>query len=287
VRTTHLTSWLATGLTGVATVLGLLLPGVYPTESGTEAMLRGYDLVTLLVVVPGLVVALVAQRRRGSRMPADLAEVTLLAYLVYTYAYYVLGTGFADLMLLHAAVFTGALVALVLAVSRLDTGAVAAAFAPDTHVRPAAVVLGLLAVSLGAMWVFYSVHSAVTGEVPPGSALVESDLVVRLGVVLDLTLIVPLYGAAAVLLWRRATWGLVLGVVALVSGLLHQLTYVVALLAQDAAGVPEAVAVDLVEPVIIALYVAGAVSLLLGLRRPALGAPSEPLDPRRNHVDAR
>jgi hypothetical protein len=43
----------------------------------------------------------------------------------------------------------------------------------------------------------------------PGSAPAapETDTVVHLGMALDLTLLVPLYAAAAVLLWRRAPWG--------------------------------------------------------------------------------
>ena len=300
---THRTAWAATALTAVAAITGLLVPDVYPSAAGTEAMLRGYDLVTLAVVVPGLIVTLLAQRRRGTPAPGILVEVSLLTYLVYTYAYYVLGTGFADLLLLHAAVFAVSLAALVLAVAGIRTREVTLAFAPDTRVRPAAVVLGLLAASLAGMWVYWSVDAAVTGDVPPGSSLVESATIVHLGVVLDLTLLVPLYAVAAVLLWRRRAWGYVLGVVALVAGLLHQVSYAVGLLVQYAADVPDAVALDPVEPVVIALYVSGAVPLLLGLRHPASVSDAYPTSrlpfqretpeaqppdlPRRSHVDTR
>jgi hypothetical protein len=275
-RATHRTSWIVAGFAGLAALLGFLLPDVYPKDSGTEAMLRGYDLVTLVLIAPGLAATLVAQRRPGPRVAAVLVEVSLLSYLAYTYAYYVLGTGFTDLMLLHAAVFSTALVGLVLAMSRLDTNEVAAAFGPHTHVRPAAVILAVLAASLATMWIGWSVHSAVTGEIPPGSALLESDVVVHLGVVLDLTLLVPLYAFAAVLLWRRAPWGYVLAVVALVSGLLHQVSYVVATFAQYVADVPGVVAFDPVEPVIVTLYGVAAATLLLGLRRPRHAPSSAP-----------
>lgn len=259
--------WAAAALAGAAAALGLLVPDVYPDVAGTDAMLRGYDLLTFAVVVPGLVASLLAQQRSGGHVLAQLGEVSLLAYLVYTYAYYVLGTGFADLLLLHVAVLTTSLTALVLALGRLDVAGVAHAFGPRTRVRTAAVVLGTLSVALGAMWVYYSVHSARTGEVPPGSALVETDLVVHLGVVLDLTLLVPLYAAAAILLWRRSPWGYVLGVLTLASGLLHQISYVVALIAQDAAAVPGAVPFDPAEPVIVLLYTAALLALVTGLRQ--------------------
>ena len=298
---TRRTTWAATALAAVAALAGLVVPEVYPSAAGAEAMLRGYDLVTLVVVVPGLASVLLVQPRRAGWTTGNLLEVSLLTYLVYTYAYYVLGTGFADLLLLHVAVLALSLAALVLAVARIRTSDVILAFDPRTRVRPAAVVLGLLAAALAGMWAYWSIDAATTGGVPPGSSLVETDTVVHLGVVLDLTLLVPLYAVAAVLLWRRAAWGLVLGVVALVAGLLHQVSYAVGLLAQYAADVPGAVAVDPVEPVIIALYLLGAVPLLLGLRRPtsakvpvsALPTPREAPDAqphdlrRRSHVDTR
>jgi hypothetical protein len=285
-------SWAVAALGGVAAASGLLLTDVYPEAAGTEAMLRGYDLLTLVVVVPGLAVALLAQRR-GPHVPAELFEVSLLAYLVYTYAYHLLGIGFTDLMLLHAAVLASGLITLVLTLARIDTAAVATAFGPRTRPRLAGGILGVLAVALAAMWVGWSLHNAVTGEIPPGSALVESETIVHLGIVLDLTLLVPLYACAAVLLWRRVAWGLVLGVLAAVAGLLHQVSYLLAMLAQYAADVPGAVAFDPGEPIIIVLYAVAAAALLLGLpdSAPTVAPPASPTQPhnlsRRSHADAR
>ena len=51
------------------------------------------------VVVPSLVVAM-RFARRGS-VWAQLSTTSLFAYLVYTYAYYLSGTGFNDLFLLQ------------------------------------------------------------------------------------------------------------------------------------------------------------------------------------------
>ena len=117
------------------------------------------------------------------------------------------------------------------------------------------------------MWLAVCAAYLVTGSLPTGSALVETDTVVHLGIVLDLTVLVPLYLVAAVLLLRRRPWGFVLATVALVSGVLHQVSYLVALIAQDIAGVPGAVAFDPLEPAILLLYVAATVGLLTGRRR--------------------
>jgi hypothetical protein len=198
---------------------------------------------------------------------AHLVVTSLLGYVVYTYAYYLFGTGFNDLFLVHAAVFSTALVALGLTLARLDRIALAEGFHPGTRVRSIAGILGVLAVALGGMWVYFAVDNAVTGDVPTGSRLVETDTVVHLGMALDLTLLVPLYAAAAVLLWRRAPWGYVLAGVALLAGLLHQLSYLVAMPFQVAADVPGAVASDPGEPVIVLLYLTASVLLLEGARR--------------------
>jgi hypothetical protein len=130
-----------------------------------------------------------------------------------------------------------------------------------------AVLIGLLAASLGGMWAHFAHHNALTGDVPAGSRSVETDTVVHLGMALDLTLLVPLYAGSAVLLWRRSPWGFVLGMIALLAGLLHQLSYMVAMPIQVAAGIPGASSYDAGEPVIVSLYLLGILLLLRPIRR--------------------
>ena len=110
--------------------------------------------------------------------------------------------------------------------------------------------MAFLAVTLGGMWISYSVRFAVTGAAPGESKLVLPMSWIHLGYVLDLVVLVPSYAAAAVLLWRRAPWGYVLGTVLLASGVGSQLDYMTALVFQTAAGVPGATAVDPAEPLI-------------------------------------
>ncbi|MFC5730836.1 MULTISPECIES: hypothetical protein [Nocardioides] len=66
-----------------------------------------------------------------------------------------------------------------------------------------------------------------------------------------------MYAASAVMLWRRAARGFVLGALALIAGLLHQVSYVVAMPFQVAAEVPGAASYDPGEPVIVLLYLLG------------------------------
>ena len=257
-------TWLVAALALAAALAGLLVDGLYTGDVSTAEMFRGDDLVTAVAVVPGLALALQFSRRGCVR--AQLATSGLVAYLVYTYAYYLFGTGFNDLFLLHVAVFATALWALVLTLIAIDVASVAERISHRSPVRAIAGILGALAVGLGGMWIYFAVNNAVTGNVPAGSQLVETDTIVHLGMALDLSLLVPLYAVAAMLLWRRAAWGYVLASVALVAGILHQVSYVVAMPFQFTADVPEAVSYDPIEPVIVLLYLAATALLVRGTR---------------------
>ena len=112
-------------------------------------------------------------------------------------------------------------------------------------------MLGLLAIALGGMWIAACLAYLLTGSLPMGSALVETDTVVHLGIVL---------------LWRRRPWGFVLATLALLSGVLHQVSYLVALIVQYTARVPGAVPFDPLEPAILLLYTGASIGLLLGRR---------------------
>ncbi|MGS0688053.1 hypothetical protein ACVBEQ_23330 [Nakamurella sp. GG22] len=249
----------------VASVAGVGLDGVYPGPASTAAMFRGYDVVTLTVVVPVFVLALIGVRRR--LLVAELVWIAILVYAAYTYAFYLFAADFNDLFLLHIGVFAGALFGLVWALPALDPPSMPGRFHPRTPVRFISGVLAALALGLGGMWVYAAARFAITGELPVGSDLVETDTVVHLGIALDLALLVPTYALAAVWLWRRVGWGYALAAVALIGGTLHQLTYIVALQFQAAADVPGSVSFDPAEPVIVMLYLVATAGLLLGAAR--------------------
>ncbi|MFL6099401.1 MAG: hypothetical protein ACJ71T_05550 [Actinomycetales bacterium] len=261
----YLLTILLTALALTAALGGLLIDGVYTGAASTATMFRGYDLVTAIVTVPSLAVTSWLARR-GSLL-GQLLAASLVANLVYTYAYYLFGTGFNDLFLLHVAVFGVGLTALVLTITSIDMAALAVRFADATRVRTIAGILGMLALGLVAMWTYFAIDNVVTGEVPPGSQLVETDTIVRLAMALDLTLLVPLYAGAVVLSWRRAPSGFVLAAIALFAGVLQQASYIVAMQFQVAADVAGARSYDPGEPAIVLLYVVAAALLLRRLGR--------------------
>jgi hypothetical protein len=269
-----LTATTAALVAGVSAV-GLFTAGLYTDGAAVEAMFRGFDLITLVVVAPLLAASLLPGWR--DRPVVQLVRLSLLAYCIYNYAYYLFGAGLNAALLAHIAAFAAALYALVLSLVALDVHQFARHFREATPVRTVTVIVLLLAVPLAAFQVSGLAGFALAGAVPDEpSPLVVPLQFTRLGAVLDLSLLVPAYLLAAVWLWRRRPWGLLLATIVLVAGMLHQLSYVSAMLYQLSADVPGA-AFDLYEPAIIALYLLGSVLLLANLRTlvPTVTAPTQ------------
>jgi hypothetical protein len=271
-RVAHRLSVVVVALTGVASAAGLGWRGLYQDPPATVAMFRAYDLGTFAVAAPLLAAALSRERKGSAR--ADLLWAGMLAYVVYVYAYYVFGAAFNALFLVHVAVFGMAALGLGLLLTAVDARAVAEHVATRTPLRPVAAVLGFLAASLGAMWTFYSVRFALTGAAPAEGLLLQPPPIGHLGYAMDLTTLVPGYAAAAVLLWRRQPWGILLGSLLLVASGVVQIDYVLALVFQAAAGIPGATAFDPQEPYIAAAILGSAAALLAGVRSRSVAGPT-------------
>lgn len=265
-------------LVTAASVAGLWMDGLYREPDALVQMLRAFDLVTLGVVAPLLALTLVPRFRHHPR--AELLTPSMLAYCVYNYAYYIFGAELNALLLVQVAIFTTAIYALVLWFMRLDVPSLGSRFQPKTPVRAIAAILLLLGVPLAIIQLGTGLSFAMSGTVPedPSVLVVPAELT-RLGAVLDLSLLVPAYVLAAVLLWRRRAWGFVLATIVLVSGALHQVGYYAAMIFQNRAGIPGA-AYDPFEPVILGLFVVAAALLLANMSAPGgLRRPPGDLDP--------
>lgn len=254
------------GLMVTSSITGLRNAAAYQQEAPVVALFRGYDLVALLVAAPLLIAALQLADRSSAR--GQLLWLSMLAFIVYDYAYYVLGPTAGTASAAHRILFAAATLALALGLTGIDSRGIAASFSPRLPARTLAMVLFGLGVSLGAMWVALITKSAATGGVlaEPSRLVVPADMT-RLGSVLDLTLLVPGYLGAGILLWRGAPWGRVLATVLAVAGTVHQLSYMSALAFQARAGIPGASAFDPAEPPIAAAFAAASAALLFACGR--------------------
>lgn len=182
-------SLLVAALTAVASGSGLLVDGLYRDPPEVAAMLRGYDLVNLAAAVPVLGLSLLPGWRASLR--ALLIRVGTLLYLSYTYATHVFGSVFNDLFLLHVAVFGVSLYAVGFCVASLPVARLTDRPRRRTPIKVVSVILAVLGLTLGGMWIFYSLRFAFTGQEPQESRLVLPLAGRRLGYVEDLAFLVP------------------------------------------------------------------------------------------------
>jgi hypothetical protein len=249
---------------------GVFVEGVYRDPEAVAAMFRGYDVIALVIIAPALAVTLLPTFRGSIR--AQLVWLGLLAYSVYHSAMYVFGTTFNSIFLVHVGMFSAFVFAFGSALASVDVRAIAARFSQRTPVRLVGGILLFLGAALAVFWSAPSLMFAFGGEVPSeGSKLIVPASITHLGWVLDLSLLVPAYVTAGILLWRRAPWGYTLATAVLIAGVLQQIEYGTALVFQANADIPGASAFDPIEPLIIVAYLIGAVVLLAHVRRAGPG----------------
>ncbi|MEV8438746.1 hypothetical protein AB0425_15330 [Actinosynnema sp. NPDC051121] len=235
-----------------------LFSGVYRDPDEIVAVFRAYDAVALAAAVLLLIAVLYARSVHGVLLWAGV-----LAYAVYNYAYYLFGARLNVLFGLYAAVVALSVAGLVSLLVATDERVIAARYRHRAPVRVVAVVLAILAVSLGTMWL-----SRAAGALSGQSALEEpSRLVVpasftQLGAALDLAVLVPAYGVVAVVLWRGVAWGYPAATMLLLAGVLHQVAYMAALVFQASMGISGAAGFDPVEPIIAAAFL-GATTVMM------------------------
>ena len=192
-------------LMAIESALGLFVHGLYREERWAVAALRGNDLVTLVLVVPALALALaLTQARRSERWV--LVWLAALLYGVYNFAYYVFGTAFNDVFLLHVASFALSIPSLVAFASSVAPEALARQVRSGSH-RAVAVFLVLVGGALISAWGGLSLRFAVNGRLP---ADVMPPSAIHLVYALDLSLLAPAFLAGGILLWRERPWGRVL-----------------------------------------------------------------------------
>jgi hypothetical protein len=240
----------------IASAAGLSVDGLYTGGPWAREALRGGDLTTLLLAAPVLAASLVLAKR-GSRAGQGV-WIGALAYSVYNYAYYVFGATFNDVFVLHIALFSLSIAALVLAVANVDLEAIAGRF---RDVRGARWVGGFLAVVgtiLGGLWIVLAIRFAFTGEL---MADVPADGI-HLVFAIDTSLLVPALVISGVLLWRRTTAGFVFGPAMVVWGAVYQVNLLLAGLFQATADVAGAKAFPL-EGIVLAIGFAAATMVLL------------------------
>lgn len=194
----------------VASIAGLLYGsrGFYDSYPASLAGLVGQDAVTLVVGIPLLVVSMWLARR-GS-IGGFFLWTGALFYFAYSYYFYVIG-GFNALFLVYIAIVSTSLYGLLSLLFAIDPEALRNRFGTGTPTRLVGGFLIGISLLFVLMWGGMSISSAAAGRQP--------DEVLRVVVVIDCTVLLPLLFFGGLRLWRREAWGYVLGGLLLVKAL--------------------------------------------------------------------
>ncbi len=267
-KTPYVLSTIIIPLMVVASVGGLLIPGLYRDNAHVTAGWFGNDLVTLLVATPLLALSLFLSARGSQR--ARLVWLGMLDYALYNYAYYLFGTAFNSFFLIYVILFTLSMMALIFALAELDVDEIGRQFRAGAPVRWIAGFMVFVAAGLSVVYGLESLRFVLTGQLPQIVTLTDKSTSVVFA--LDLTLVVPWFILGALWLWQRKPWGYAIAVISNVKGAVY-------MLALSAVTVSAAIQLDKPENLgqvglwaFIGLGSLTAALLLLGHMRSARGA---------------
>jgi hypothetical protein len=171
----------------------------------------GWDIFTLFVAVPGLLLSL--PWLAGGSLRARLFALGLLAYFFYQYLMYAVTWAFGPLFLPFVVDYALSLIAIVWIVSTIELGSLAEHASKRFPRRSMAVLCFILALALVAMWL-RRIAAGLSGDWGGAMLLGQTTMVVQ---ALDLGLIVPLAVFTGVTAWRKQPIGYLLSSVVVVK----------------------------------------------------------------------
>ena len=166
----------------------------------------GWDVFTLVVIVPALLIASVFVVRAASR--ARLVTLGLLGYLLYMYLEYAVTWAFGPAFLLHVAIYALSFITACAVAGRMAGGGLAGRL--GTIPRRSWVALNVTMASLLTMLWLGRIAGALQGGLATAGLTSETTLTVQ---ALDLGLVVPISLMSAWLVWHREPLGTVIAAV--------------------------------------------------------------------------
>lgn len=221
-RTSLILSMVVLILVAIVSFAGVFIEGLYRDNLWASSQWRGADFVRLFVAVP-LFAGAIYFTRQGS-VRGLLVWLGFLWLAVYDYAFYLFAAAFNELFLLYVAIFGLSVAALIWALPQIDVQAIRREFTDRVPRRLISGYLAFWVLMLGGLWVAMSIAFLFTGNVP--RSVIDSGHPTAIVFALDLAILLPAAGLAAVWLWQGRPWGYVLAVMVNVKGVLYALALV-------------------------------------------------------------
>jgi hypothetical protein len=217
----------------LACSVGMLWPKVYGDKLWEGAL--GNDLVTLVLGVPILTGSLIYSIRGSFR--GTLLWLGSLYYMLYNYAFYLLGVPVSKLFPVFVGLFTFSAFALVFGVAGLDMEKVGRQFTAKTPARTIAAWMFFLGLMITRVWMVPWLKFALYGVSP---RVYDSENAYRVIATVDLVFMVSLLFPTAYWLWKRRPLGFVLAAMMNVQGALYTTVLAVCCVFSWKAGVADA-----------------------------------------------
>jgi hypothetical protein len=232
-RTSLILSLIVLILVAIVSFAGVFIEGLYRDNVWASSQWRGADLVRLVVAVP-LFAGAIYFTRQGS-VRGLLVWLGFLWLAVYDYAFYLFAAAFNELFLLYVAIFGLSVAALIWALPQIDVQAIRQEFSDRVPRRLISGYLVFWVLMLGGLWVAMSVAFLFTGNVP--QSVIDSGHPTAIVFALDLAILLPAAGLAAVWLWQDRPWGYVLAVMVNVKGAVYALALISMGIFMERAGI--------------------------------------------------
>ena len=211
----RLAHWLSASLAIVATVasaIGAFNAGIFRDPLATVGNAQGTALVILLVAVPTLIVAMIAEAQGSAR--AGIVWLGALGYILYNSVLFAFDLSFNRLFLAFVAMLALALWSIVVLLIQVDTEATRKRFTPNrTTLLIAAYLVGSAALFLVA-WMRDFVPALIHNTSP--DSLNQTFMLTNPIQIMDLSVTIPLMVLSGIWLWRRHPWGYLLSGIFLV-----------------------------------------------------------------------
>jgi len=206
-------------LAAVASVGGLLISNLYQDNDFVKLAWFANDLITAMVAVP-LLIASLWFVKKGS-LHGQLVWMGMLGYMAYNFAFYLFGAAFNAFFLVYVALFSVSVAALILGLSNLDVNYIAQRFSPQSPVKVIGIYLMVIAMMLLLMETGMISNYLLTGNLP--ATIQQTGHPTSVVFALDLSIVVPVSVVTGILLWKRRTWGYVMGMMMLLKGFTYGL----------------------------------------------------------------
>lgn len=201
---------------------GIFTNDLYQDNELVKAVWLGNDIVTLFVVLPIMIVALVFSIRNSLR--AQLIWKGTLWYMVYNYIFYMYGAVFNKFFLLYVGIFTLSGYALILLLMKIDLKKLSEKISSKIPVKWISGYMLFFAMFIGSLWIVQSLSFVFTNEVPLG--ITQTDHPTGVVFATDLSFLVSTLIVGGILLWKREVWGYLISIIALTKGMLYPLVLV-------------------------------------------------------------